>query len=83
MLSEARGWLREHRSGLVTLSSLAGGMKLPEGTFAAEVAAADAEAIEAGNRRRAREQAERDAERAAAEAEADAPAPSDGEVSAC
>jgi|HubBroStandDraft_5_1064220.scaffolds.fasta_scaffold354071_2 hypothetical protein len=29
MLSEARGWLREHRTSLATLSALAGDMKLP------------------------------------------------------
>lgn len=31
LMVEARGWLREHRTGLATLSALAGGMKLPEG----------------------------------------------------
>lgn len=30
LMSEARGWLREHRTALATLSALAGGMKLPE-----------------------------------------------------
>jgi hypothetical protein len=30
LLSEARGWLREHRSSLATLCALAGDIKLPE-----------------------------------------------------
>ena len=30
LMGEARGWLREHRAALATLSALAGGMKLPE-----------------------------------------------------
>jgi hypothetical protein len=30
LMAEARGWLREHRTALATLSALAGGMKLPE-----------------------------------------------------
>jgi hypothetical protein len=30
LMSEARGWLREHRTALATLSALAGGMRLPE-----------------------------------------------------
>jgi hypothetical protein len=29
LLSEARGWLREHRTALATLSALAGDLKLP------------------------------------------------------
>jgi hypothetical protein len=30
MLTEARGWLREHRTGLATLSALAGDIELPK-----------------------------------------------------
>ena len=30
LMSESRSWLREHRTGLATLSALAGGMRLPE-----------------------------------------------------
>lgn len=33
MMAEARGWLREHRTALGTLSALSGGMKLPEPTI--------------------------------------------------
>ena len=29
LMSEARGWLREHRTALATLAALAGGMQLP------------------------------------------------------
>jgi len=29
LMGEARGWLREHRTALATLSALAGGMRLP------------------------------------------------------
>jgi hypothetical protein len=43
LMSEARGWLREHRTALATLSALAGGMKLPEPDPHAALAAAAAE----------------------------------------
>ena len=33
LMAEARGWLREHRTALATLSALAGGMRLPGGPF--------------------------------------------------
>jgi hypothetical protein len=41
LMSEARGWLREHRTALATLCSLAGGLQLPEAKgFVATVNAA-------------------------------------------
>lgn len=43
LMSEARGWLREHRTALATLSALAGGMKLPEPDAHAALLAAAAE----------------------------------------
>jgi hypothetical protein len=42
-MSEARGWLREHRTALATLAAMAGGMKLPEPDPHAAIAAAIAE----------------------------------------
>ena len=53
LMTEARGWLREHRTALATLSALAGGMVPSVEDFAAEVERANRRAEEDGARRRA------------------------------